>query len=115
MVFLSVFIGENSDFNDTPFLAINKLSSVVLIYIFWYLSFIYLYAKVWNAESAQSLYQINVYDKASQQSQLLSCVKSVFYFCLAFWNYFIKKISQSLLIDNSFWVYITPENKVFHE
>ncbi|CDD83748.1 unknown [Bacteroides sp. CAG:462] len=66
MILFSVLIWKNSNFNDTPFFSINKFTSMVLIYILRYLSFIDFYAEVRNAESTQSLYQINVYNKAGQ-------------------------------------------------
>lgn len=88
---------------------------MVLIYILRYLSFIDFYAEVRNAESTQSLYQINVYNKAGQQSQFLSCIKSILHLCLTLRNNFVKEISQSLPVDTPICIYIAFQNKVFDE
>ena|GEM_PF-2447838 len=67
MIFLTIFVWKHRKFYDSPFLSINKLSLMTLIYIFWYLPFIDFDSKIWNTKSAYTFHQIYIDYKTCEQ------------------------------------------------
>ena len=74
---------------------------MILINVFWYLTFINLDSKIRNPESAHTFHQVYVDDETCEQSQFLTRSQTVFHIRLLLWNYRIKETCQLCTVNIS--------------
>ena len=67
MTLLAILIRQEANLDDTPFLTIYQLASVLLAYILWNLTFVQLDAHIRNAETLHILHKVDVNNETAKQ------------------------------------------------
>ena len=115
MVLLPVLIGQETQFDNTPFFTIYKFTLVLLIYVSGNLAFICLDTHVRNRETPHSVNKIDDNGEPSKECDFLSGAKTVFNRGRLPRDNLVQEVCQCASIYHTILVNVSLEEIVLHE
>ena len=115
MTLFAILIWQEANLDDTPFLAIYQLASVLLTYILWNLTFVQFDTHIWNAETLHILHKVYVDDETTKQGQVLTCKKFLLNGCWILRNHQVKETCKPLSVEVSVKVDVSLQQEVLNK